>query len=745
MLTFIVNFIEQWLGAFPKVVFAFLGVLVCTLFVGALWDRRMRLSSALMGISAGLAMAFHSVIFRLIDSLLPEQRLKLMGTAVSLAVIFMTLQAMRKMYLQKPYALIWLGAGVGLFAVSFHPVFLQSVGKISDNPSLVFLGGGCAVLFILAFHFSIAISRLDKHCQVLQERLHRLENQSEIKGESENPRVEQSMPPFSLPSLRSLFTVESVSRKIRGTQIGAPIAIMITILAVLTVGLAAPQAMIGDEVTHYYMLVKQAQDISEPNFYAEIPMASGSVETRRYPHSFGWHYVGALVYRITGCSFVGVQIYHTFFLLQLLTVAYLLAKSRGGVESRSALLYVLVLASLPLCLILSVAFYQDVPMAAQALSAFYLLRKGRWLPASCFMALAIVLKVTAVLFFPAFFFFLLFWENRIGGLLRAIKVMAIAAFIVLGTTWLLGKVINIYAQSAFYPQEKFEILASVVKNKVVGILTGGERQTIAQIIKNNRNESMQYTRDKIPETAPVIIANNPGDLRIKENYLVYGGLLLWLLLAAGGIGAIRRKECVEKASAVWLLCVGGSFLALTAYLTRTAPDARFFLPGLPFVLLPAAEYAVRLPKPKMFIIIITSLALLQGGYVLNKAYRLRNISSEIVAGIEYLKSHPPNPRVIFMYPEGNYRLFPVQHEWYLGYRLREFWRGGNDMRIQMLHEFGVGALVVKKNLIAVVDDAITNLGVYPTGFINDIQKDNRFVKILENEDLLIYNVPPPEK
>jgi len=182
---------------------------------------------------------------------------------------------------------------------------------------------------------------------------------------------------------------------------------------------------------------------------------------------------------------------------------------------------------------------------------------------------------------------------------------------------------------------------------------------------------------------------------------------------------------------------------ITWYMTRTAPDARFFLPALPFVLLPLVERVVRLPMPKLIITLLATLAVLQSGYVLNKAYRLRVVPPEINAGIAYLKTNPPIPPKIFMYPEGNYRLFPVQHEWYLGFRLREFWRANNDARIAMLRNFGIGAIVIKKQLIAAVDAEITNLGVYPTQFVDDLVHDKRFVKVFENDGLLIFLPPVP--
>ncbi len=70
---------------------------------------------------------------------------------------------------------------------------------------------------------------------------------------------------------------------------------------------------------------------------------------------------------------------------------------------------------------------------------------------------------------------------------------------------------------------------------------------------------------------------------------------------------------------------------------------------------------------------LSAISIMQGGYVLAKTHKPRVVSIEVHEAIRYLKDNPPNPNKIFMYREGNYRLFPVGHEWYLGYRLREFW------------------------------------------------------------------------
>ncbi len=540
----------------------------------------------------------------------------------------------------------------------------------------------------------------------------------------------------------SIFTDETYGRSVRGTTIGAPLVIFICVMGVFITGLATPQVMIGDEVTHYYMLVKQAEDLSKPNFFAEIPIATGEVEVRRYPHSFLWHYIGAVIFYLTGGSFVAIQLYQTFFLVQFLTVAYLLARDRYGVESRSALAYVLVLASLPLTLIFSVTFYQDVPMTAQILTAFYLLRKGRWFWASLFLSLAIGFKVTAALFYPPFFLLLFFWQLKERGRVRSIAVTICALFIVLGVTWKIGRAIVTYGESVFYPQYQLERVIKKTKEffeskaPVVSKKSG-----ISEV--NTDLSARPQQKTQIKESKPPIIANHPGDLRIKINYLVYGGLVLWITVAAGVlsklISFIGLQSNYYKKSSFWLYLVGGTYTIMAAWYIRTAPDARFFLPGVPFLILPLLEKAVRLPKTKIFISGLAVLACLQGGYVLQKAYKLRALTSGMKEGIAFLEKHPPSGH-IFMYPEGNYRFFPAQHEWYLGYRLRDFWRADNTARINLLNKYDISTVVVKKHLIAVVDEKITNLGVYPSRFVNDIKSDHRFSNVFENQELMIFEL-----
>ncbi len=652
--TFVITFVERWLGGLSGVLLTFAGVLFCVLVVGAFWDRRIRMEGLFGWFTCGVTVVFYPLVTQM-----------------------------------------------------FHEIVQSQLGTI-----VVSLLGLLLAIFLFAY---------------IQNRV----------GRNRNILVEQT----TVKS--SIFSKDTAGRTIRGSKLGVPLVILIGFLAVLGTGLSAPQVMVGDEVTHYYMLTHQAEDLSKPNFFAEIPTATGAMETRRYPHSFLWHYIGALIFWVTGGSFAAIQLYQALFFVQMLVVAYLLAKDRQGVESRAALVYVLLLGSLPLCLIFSVAYYQDVPMTAQVLTSFYLLRRHRWFLASVFMSFAIGFKVTATLFYPAFFLLLFCWQVKKSGWLKGIATILCSLMIVLGSTWALGRAIVTFGHAEFYPQAKLERILQKTKHifesniPVVSKVTG--------VSSINTNLSARPTApEQVEQHPPVVIANHPGDLRVLENYFIYGGVVLFLVILQGLFGQLisvvpSSANRIQPQSGIWMYFVGGGYTLIAAWFIKTSPDARFFLPGLVFLSLPIVEKAVCLPKPKVFISLIAALVFLQGGYVLQKTYHLRALTPEIIEGIQFLNDEPPRGN-LFMYPEGNYRFFPAPHEWYLGYRLREFWKANNDIRLEILGEYGVSLLVVKKHLIAPVDEQITNLGVYPLRFVQEIEEDPRFKKVFENPTLAMYRI-----
>lgn len=518
------------------------------------------------------------------------------------------------------------------------------------------------------------------------------------------------------------------------------IVILVVWAVVLCVGLAAPGPMIGDEVTHYYMLKTQAERLPAPCFEAQIPIGPDGAdkESRHYPHAFMWHYTGAVLFRLTGSAVV-VQVYHSLFLLQLLLIVLALVKDLGGSARNTSLLALLVVASLPMTLIFSVAFYQDVPAIAQVATAFYFLLRKRWLLAAVFMALAISIKENMFLFLPAYFLVLAF-ETWDLGRRRWILTIVISVLVVVLSCCVVAWSLWNFAQGNYYPYEMLKITVNKIRlhfpSLQLAISPGGNAvsgtETPPQLMTS------LY--------APNVIANHPGDLRNPMNWLIYGGGVFWLLLVTGIYGFFMvGTKISEDGPAMrkrfnWLWFIGLSYLAL-AYMFLEAPEARFSLPGLIFLAIPLAGYAVRVRGVKFWIWVFIVAAFLQTGMVLHKTYLLRRVPEGIRQATEYLRKNPPIPNRVFMYPEGNYRFFPCPHDWYLNNNLREFWKGDNNRRLKFLRDFRIGAIVVKKHLVGGIDHEMNNLGIYPDYFVKDLDFDSRFRKVLENRDVIIYRLP----
>lgn len=754
------EFVVHWGGTtIPRVMVAFIGILICVGVLIALWERRIRVISLVMGLLLGLFLILAAVDPQVLQFLIGTSfiaRIRFLMMVLSFLVVVITLEAIRRSHLQERYAILWITTGLLILLAAFFPHILNlftiflGTQYVTSVVGIVF-----TFLLLIVFHFSISLSGIQKkqsqiaqHCALLEIRVRELASDlADLKKHADGG--EETSPPEPLGIVSTNPTdPKNIAKPLAafrptggflnwrdGITLASYGIILVAFLSVLIVGIYTPQAMIGDEVTHYYMLTTQAEYLSQPNFFAKIPTGWGEIEQRRYPHSCFWHYGGALLYRLTGGSFFAVQLYQALFWLQFLVVAYLLARSLLGRQVRAVVLYMLVLATLPVCLIFSVTFYQDVPMAAQVLTAFYLLHRRRWFWATLFMGLAVAMKVTALLFIPPFLLCLAVWEYRAHRVARMIFAVCVAMAVLGAFTWGISWSLRQYAQAGFYPVEQIHKAYTKIQKAFT------PEQTVPIAVPSSMGKKEVVTPYEVE-----IIANHPGDLRIPENFIVYGGGILWLVVFVGGLSVginkyRRRSQDESFESPWWVAGVGVWFMILTAFLLRTAPDARFFLPGIPFLLLPFAEGFSRLPRYKTLLCVITALAILQGGQVLKKTYDLRHLSKGLGEGIVFLQATPLNPPRIFMYPEGNYRLFPYRHDWYLNYRLREFWKGDNDMRIKMLRQFGIGAVVIKKHLIADVDEAITNLGVYPTYFVRDLEKDRRFRKLFENGDMVIYRVP----
>ena len=364
------------------------------------------------------------------------------------------------------------------------------------------------------------------------------------------------------------------------------------------------------------------------------------------------------------------------------------------------------------------------------------------------MGLALWMKVTGIIFVIPFIIVAAcrLWKDigavsmkRRNALATIISIVAIIYSFIALNEWMLKK----YAAAPYYPAQQID---RVIKNIRESIST---KKTISLAAADHQSGRVSGAPTR-PVTAyeAEIIANHPGDLRKPVNFVLYGGVLIWLALAGGIAGLVRpRSDKIQPGASrrqSWPIFAGLFYIGVTYLQLRTAPDARFFLPALPFVVLPLCEWCMRMPRARWLLALAAVIGLMQGAYTLKKAGELRQISPGIQEAIGFLKQNPPSPNRVFMYPEGNYRLFPSPHDWYLDYRLRELWSGDNNFRIELLNQKHIGAVVIKKHLIGQIDPQMNDLGVYPESFVSDLLKDERFKKLIENDAVIILSVPPIE-
>lgn len=749
--------VSQWAGVtVPLIITLVCGLAVCTAVVTALWTRRIRMLPALLVFFAGSFLVLISLDTRILHGLVSSSylvRVRLIMGLLSLLVMGVTFEAVRRSRLKERYAILWMFTGFVILLCAVFPAILDFLTALLGMQYITAVGVVMFIFFLLVlFHVSLALSNIQEdetatsqRCAQLEARIDQLSaDLRALRGGTGRQAAPELEPLIIADQAGRPDQPQSGRRSVRGFVVGVPLLITATALAVLWTGLRVPQAMVGDEVTHYYMLIHQAEVLPDVTFQAPIPTGWGEDEIRSYPHANLWHYAGACLYNAMQ-SFAAVQVYQMLFLVQLLIACFLLMRDRRA-TTPAIMLYLLMIASLPVTLIFSVAFYQDVPVTAQLVTAFLLLTRRRWLGAVGFMMLAVSIKETAVLFVPVFFVYLLI--QRMCSLrpgFRAVKraahvavPVAVCGLLIFGSMAVSARLIRSHSGGVYYPFDQMR----TVMEKVADMLPGspGHAEEVPAAGKKAKAPSVSRYEAEI-------IANHPGDLRRFSNWFIYFGILIWLIAGMGLARLLSGWKHPDNwrggLAAQWPLWVGLSYILPASILLKTAPDARFFMPAIPFVLLPFVESFARLPRQRMWMSLWVALAIAQGGFVLAKTVQLRQVSPELKQAISYLTKNPPPNNRVFMYPEGNYRLFPVEHDWYLKYRLREFWRGDNDFRLQLLAKNKIGAIVVKKHLVGPVDGDIKDLGVYPDYFVKQISEDPRFRRVFNNPSVVIYEFDAP--
>ncbi len=247
-------FIAQWAGTtMPRIVVAFVGILICVWIGIAIWEKRIRILGAAAGLVLGLLLVLAAIDPRILkylaDTSFPA-RIRILMSVMSFTVVVITVEAIRRAHLQERYAILWVTTGMIILMTAFFPYiltvfsFLLGTEYVTSVVGIVF-----TFLLLIAFHFSIALSSMQKNqtqiaqrYAILEAKIDDLSNQvaalsssrkSEERyiGEEETPA--ETILPIAKPR-DDAGGISVVTRLLTGPQIASAVIIGLSFLAVLT-------------------------------------------------------------------------------------------------------------------------------------------------------------------------------------------------------------------------------------------------------------------------------------------------------------------------------------------------------------------------------------------------------------------------------------------------------------------------------------------------------------------------------
>lgn len=502
--------------------------------------------------------------------------------------------------------------------------------------------------------------------------------------------------------------------------------IIMVVLTVAGIGILAPGPMIGDEVAHFYLLHNIAANLPDLTLTYHIPTAWSTVGLERFcNHSFLWHITGALIYRVIPHIFA-IQLYQMLFVIQFIIVFFFFARDITRRDYFCVCWAMVLMWTMPMFLLFGTIFYKDIPVAAQIITAFYLLFRRKYVMSLLFWALALLLKETAVIMLPALLFYYI-WR------MRRVKIKM---YVMVGSC-LIVTALSFIIEGA--------ILMEVLPERTPLIV-----EQLHKVMPWFDITSAAATAS--PET--VEGGNCPGNLNVLNNWFIYPGIGLWIGFALALAGICRQAFRTPRLTPLDLRKIGSSYgvisllIAMSYIIPATIAlwpdncDIRYYCPAIPFLIFWIAYWSADLIRKYRFMLpLLIAMLLAQTAAVSYKIIQLRTLSPELKEAIRFLKQQntsPDNCR-IFMYPEGNARFFPYEPIWTRGNLYFDIMTANNETKATLWKNNHVTFVVVKKYMESNQSPESTNFGSYPKKFVDDLHNDPmRFPVLFENRQIIIF-------
>jgi hypothetical protein len=145
------------------------GVLLAALSVGVYQRKRPLRLFAMLAFVVGLVLAAMALWPDLLAAAIPS-RLRISTSFVSLLILFITLETVRRTSLKERYALLWVGTSCVLFVFAVYP---DTVAWLVAMTGMYYTSAIMVIVFtfliLVSFHFSLALSRYeDERREIVQ-------------------------------------------------------------------------------------------------------------------------------------------------------------------------------------------------------------------------------------------------------------------------------------------------------------------------------------------------------------------------------------------------------------------------------------------------------------------------------------------------------------------------------------------------------------------------------------------------
>lgn len=162
-----------------RLVFAGAGIVLLAIFLTLYQKVRPVRLLALLGIFLGVGCVSVAIFPGILDTVMPlahMKRMRLVVGLISLMVLLFTLETVRRTSMQERYALLWVSTGLVL---CFLALFPDSIAWLVKITGMHYTSAIMVVIFtfliLIAFHFSLTLSRIQEDKKKLAQRTGMLE------------------------------------------------------------------------------------------------------------------------------------------------------------------------------------------------------------------------------------------------------------------------------------------------------------------------------------------------------------------------------------------------------------------------------------------------------------------------------------------------------------------------------------------------------------------------------------------